>query len=272
MSHGEGSEGRISYASPTDPFWKRGIIRLIEIVTGQPEIERLYQALRRLDTFDAATFWGDALQALNVTLRYDPASLETIPKAGPLVIVANHPYGVLDGLSICHLASLMRSNFQILTNSVLCTDPLLDPYLLPVSFDETREASRINIDTKNRAMQTLQAGGAIVIFPGGGISTAKGWWGEVIDLDWKRFAAKLIQQAQATVVPIYFHGQNSRLFQIVSQFSLTLRLALLLHEVRRRMGTTLYINIRNPLPFESIAHLKNRQQLLDHLRQIVYFD
>lgn len=270
MSHVARAEGRISYASPTDPVWKRSLIRLIEIATGQPKLERMYQTLRQQDSFDAATFWGNSLQKLKVTLDYNTSCLETIPDTGPLVIVANHPFGVLDGLTICHLASRMRANFQILTNSVLCTDPLLDPYLLPVSFDETREATRINIETRHRALHTLKNGGAIVIFPGGGISTAQGWWGEVTDLEWKRFAAKLIQQARATVVPIYFHGQNSRLFQIVSQFSLTLRLSLLLHELNRRSGTSLKISIGSPIAFTDISHIKNRQALLDFLRMHVY--
>ncbi len=263
-------EPRISYAAPTDPYWKRAVIRLIERLTGQPRLEQMYRALRMGDSFTPASFWKDSLDSLAVSLDFDPTTFEQIPQSGPLVVIANHPFGVLDGLSICHLASRMRPNFQILTNSVLCQDPALDPYLLPVSFDETREAMRMNIDTKQRALQTLEAGGAIVIFPGGGISTAAGWGGEVTDLEWKRFAAKLIQLSHATVIPIFFHGQNSRLFQMVSQFSLTLRLSLLLYEVNRMMGSTLQLVIGEPLPFEALAHIKDRQALLDHLRTHVY--
>ncbi|MEM8488736.1 MAG: lysophospholipid acyltransferase family protein, partial [Bacteroidota bacterium] len=199
-----------------------------------------------------------------------PDAFSQIPKEGPLVVIANHPFGVLDGLTICHLASRMRANFQILTNSVLCQDPALDPYLLPVSFDETREAMHMNINTKQEALKTLNSGGAVVIFPGGGISTAVSWRGEVTDLEWKRFAAKLIQLSRATVIPIYFHGQNSRLFQFVSQFSLTLRLSLLLYEVNRMMGTTLQLEIGDPLPFAKLAPIKDRQALLDYLREHVY--
>lgn len=230
----------------------------------------MYQALRRQEPFEPAAFWGASLKRLNVTLDYDSACLEMIPKAGPVVIVANHPFGVLDGLSICHLAAQIRSNFQILTNRVLCTDPALEPYLLPIDFDETPAAIRTNIDTKNRALETLRGNGAVVVFPGGGISTARTWWGEVTDLEWKRFAARLVQQSNATVVPIFFHGQNSRLFQIVSQFSLTLRLSLLLHELKRRCGTSLKISIGEPLDKKAISHIKNRQALLDVLRKRVY--
>lgn len=263
-------EPRISYAAPTDPVWKRLVIRAIEICSGQPKLEQMYQQLRRQRPFVASKFWGQALESLGISLDFDHDKLSTASTAGPLIIIANHPFGVVDGLSICHLASSIRPHFQILVNSVLCQDPALDPYMLPVDFDETREAMRTNIATKHQAMETLEAGGAIVIFPGGGISTAQGWFGEVTDLEWKRFTAKLIQQTKATVLPMFFHGSNSRLFHMVSQFSLTLRLALLLWEVKRRMHSTIQITIGDPLPYATLAHLRDRQSLLDHLRAEVY--
>ncbi len=263
-------EPRISYAAPTDPVWKRAIIKAIEFATGQPRLERMYREIRNAQPFEPEHFWRRSLERLEVTLDYDKNQFAQIPSTGPLVVIANHPYGVLDGLSICHLASLLRPNFQILTNSVLCQDPALDPYLLPVDFDETRDAIRTNIETKNRAIETMKAGGAVVVFPGGGISTAQGAWGPITDLEWKRFTARLIQSAKATVVPLFFHGHNSRLFQIVSQFSLTLRLALVLWELKRRIGTSLKITVGPPLPYHTLEHLKDRQELIDHLRTHVY--
>ena len=143
-------------------------------------------------------------------------------------------------------------------------------FMLPVDFAETREAAKTNIETKRRAVETLNQDGAVVIFPGGGVSTSQGWFGPAKDLEWKRFTAKLVQTSRATVLPLFFHGQNSRLFQIVSQFSLTLRLALLLREVKNKMGLTIDVSIGNPIPFEALAHIKNRQELLNTLRDITY--
>ena len=102
------------------------------------------------------------------------------------------------------------------------------------------------------------------------MSTAQRWFGPALDLEWKRFTAKLVQMTRATVVPIFFHGQNSRLFQIVSQFSLTLRLALLLKEVKNKMGLTIDVTIGNPIPFSELEHIKDRQELLNRLRVITY--
>ena len=79
----------------------------------------------------------------------------------------------------------------------------------------------------------------MVIFPAGGVSTSPNGLGRADDLEWKRFTAKVIQMAEATVVPVFVHGQNSRLFQLISQVSQTLRYGMLLNEVRNKMGRDL---------------------------------
>jgi len=259
----------ISYADANDPLWKRITIHGIEKMTGKPELQRLYDEARSTPV-PIRHFWELALRLLDIRLHYDTSKIASIPQTGPLVIIANHPFGVVDGIGICYLAGKIRPHFRILTNSVLCQDAELNQFMLPIDFAETREAARINIETKRLAVETLQQDGAVVIFPGGGVSTSQSWFGPAEDLEWKRFTAKLVQTAQATVLPIYFHGQNSRLFQIVSQFSLTLRLALLLREVKNKMGLTIDVTIGNPIPFQAMAHLKNRQKLLDWLRETTY--
>lgn len=260
---------KLTYVSPTDPKLKAALIRSIERLTGQRKLQHLYHNL--LDQTDGgASFWEAALAQLQVTLDYDEAQFHKIPRTGPIIFIANHPYGLLDGLAICHLASRVRGQFKILINSVLCQEDQIAPYLLPIDFSETKEAIQTNINSKKLALTTLHQGGAIVIFPGGGISTAAGPFGQVTDLEWKLFAAKLIQMTKATVVPVFFHGHNSRLFQIVSQFSLTLRLSLIIHEVNKKMGDTLRLSIGNPIPYQQLAGIKKRQELTDHLRNVTY--
>ena len=109
-----------------------------------------------------------------------------------------------------------------------------------------------------------------MIFPAGGIATTKGPLGKATDPEWKLFAAKLIHMSKATVVPIYFHGQNSRIFQIVSQFSLTLRLSLIIHEVKNKIGKTIRVTIGNPIPYQELAQIKGRRQLTHYLREVTY--
>ena len=112
----------------------------------------------------------------------------------------------------------------------------------------------------------------MVVFPAGAISTAPDKLGlkPAVDGRWQPFVSQLIQRSEATVVPIWFGGQNSRLFQIASHVSLTLRLSLIFHEVKTRIGTSLPVVIGAPVPFASMAAIRNRQALADELRARVY--
>jgi putative hemolysin len=112
----------------------------------------------------------------------------------------------------------------------------------------------------------------VVVFPAGAISTTPDKFGSgpAVDGRWQPFVSQLIQRSKATVMPIWFGGQNSRLFQIASHVSLTLRLSLIFHEVETRIGTALPVAIGAPIPFASLASVKDRQELADELRARVY--
>lgn len=263
---------KLTYASPEDPLHKRVFIRSIETLTGQRKLARIYDnVLETVPAEESHAIWLRALHELHIHANYDQRQLYKVPQEGPVVLIANHPYGVLDGLIICHLASEIRRNFKILIHRALCMEPRVEQYLLPVDFSATAEAVRINIETKQHAIATLRAGNAVIIFPGGGISTTvRGPFGPAVDLEWKLFVTKLIQMTQATVVPVYFHGQNSRFFQLASQFSETLRLALIIHEVNRKRGETIHLNIGDPIPYDTLAGIRKRKELLRHLREKTY--
>lgn len=260
---------KLTYASPDDPLVKRVLIRSIETLTGQRHLERVYDQV--LAVQDQQEFWSTALRELRVAASYDQAQLAKAPSSGPVILIANHPYGVLDGLIICHLAAQIRPEFKILINSALCREPRMERYMLPIDFSETEAATQINIETKRRALETLQAGNAVIIFPAGGIATTvNGPFGHAVDLEWKLFVTKLIQMTAATVIPIYFHGQNSRIFQLASHLSLTLRLALIIHEVNRKRGATIRASIGDPIPYQALASIRKRKALLHHLREVTY--
>lgn len=257
----------ISYASPDDPAVKSALIRGIERLTGRRRLERLYQGTR--DAPDDA-FWSVALDQLEVSLDYDAAQLQTIPSRGPVVFVANHPFGVLDGLAFCHLVSSVRPDFKILINSVLCRDERLDAYFLPVNFQDTDAARATNFRTIKTALRMLASDGAIAMFPAGGIATAPKVVGDARDLEWKPFVAKLVQASEATVVPLYFHGQNSLLFQLVSKVSLTLRLSLIIREVMRKTGETMAVSIGESISYERLSHFDSRDALTAYLRDVTF--
>ncbi len=259
-----------SYATASDPPIKRGLIRLVEKATGQPKLKKMYVHNQRFPRADE-TFWQAAVRSLELDVQYDAHALAAVPKIGPVVFVANHPYGVLDGIVMAWLVSKVRSDFVVFTHIVLTRAPEAAPFILPVDFSGTGEARRINLASRAAAREHLNRGGAVVVFPAGAISTAPDKLGlkPAVDARWQPFVSQLIQRSKATVVPIWFGGQNSRAFQIASHLSLTLRLSLIFHEVRAHIGATLPVAIGTPIPFASLAEA-GRQELADDLRARVY--
>ncbi|BBE71647.1 lysophospholipid acyltransferase family protein [Oharaeibacter diazotrophicus] len=260
-----------SYADPTFPPLKRRLIRLIEKATGQPRLKRLYLA-HRAEQVAGESFFQSALRRLEIDVDIDPDALAAVPRQGPLVVVANHPYGVLDGLAIAWIVEKVRSDFLVLTNAVLLRAPEVRPYLLPVDFAGTPEALATNLATREAARRHLDAGGCVVVFPAGGISTAPDRLGRkrAVDAPWQPFVAQLIHRAKASVVPVFFAGQNSRLFQIASHVHAALRLSLIFKEVRDRIGTRLPVAIGEPIPFEELAAGGDRRALVEDLRARTY--
>ena len=256
-----------SYADPTSPILKRGLIRAVETASGRAKLRRLYLDHCARPPL-GESFWQAAVRCLSVDVQFDRAALERIPRQGPVVIVANHPYGVLDGIVIAWLTEQVRPDFKVLTHALLMRAPEARAHLLPVDFTGTAEAQRTNLESRMAARRHLEKGGCVVVFPAGGISTAPDRLGRrpAVDAPWQPFTAQLIQRAQATVVPIHFAGQNSRLFQIASHVSLTLRLSLIFREVKNRIGTVLPVLIGEPIPFAALSGLSDRHALTAAVR------
>ena len=260
-----------SYSDVSMPPVKRGIIRLVEVATGQRRLKRMYLAQRR-NPVSGESFWSAAVRSLALDVRYDAEILARVPKTGPLVIVANHPYGVLDGIVISWLVHKVRPDFLVLTNAVLMRAPELEDFVLPVDFAGTDEAMETNLRSRAAARRHLESGGCVVVFPSGAISTAPDRLGRqrAVDGPWQPFTSQLIQRSRATVVPICFEGQNSRLFQIASHMSPVLRLSLIFHEVRNRIGTLMRVAIGEPIGFSDLAPIRDRQSLADELKARTY--
>lgn len=258
---------RFSYSTATQPHVQRAFIRTVEFLGGQRRLKRLYDQ-RNSVLLPGETFFDAAVRLLALDICMDDNALRAIPKSGPLVFIANHPYGVLDGIVLTWLALKVRPDTKVLANGVLTTVPEARDYLLPVDFAGTKQATAINILSRRTAQARLNDGHAIGIFPGGGVSTSeRPLRGAALDLPWAPFLAKMIRSTRATVVPIHFSGQNSRLFQIASHLSVTLRLSLLFRETARRIGTRLDVRIGEPILFDDIADIRGRLELVADLRR-----
>ncbi len=187
-----------------------------------------------------------------------------------MVIVANHPFGIGDGIASLALAEQLGRPFRVMINNELLKVPEMAPYSLPVSFEETREALTQNMAMRHEALKLLKEGVTIIIFPAGGVATARRGFGRAEDLPWKMFPAKLIQSAKANVLPIYFEGQNGPLFHFASRISLTLRLSLLIREFKRLSGTSIRARVGPVIPYRDLAATSDRKLLLMRLYEAVF--
>src|SRR5687767_5908993 len=223
----------LSYAAPEDTRSKQAVIRLVERLSGQARVERIYRQVRA-SLRPEDDVWAQAMRGLDITVRHDPCRLADVPRQGPLVVVANHPFGVVDGLALCHLVAKIRQDFRVVAMSTLCRIPEVRAHVLPINFANTRDAVATSARSRAAARALLVAGGCLLIFPAGAVSTSRRPFGLAEDAPWHPFVGRLVQSSRAAVLPVRFEGQNSRLFQLVSQVSPTLRLSLLLREAVSR--------------------------------------
>ena len=242
---------RFTYASPELNGLGRGLVRLLEFATGQPRIRRLYEEHAKLAR-PHEWFWQDAIGALELDVRPDRDIREIIPASGPVVVIANHPFGVLDGIILCWLVAQARSDFQVMTHRVLHQAPEVRARILPVDFSGTEMALQNNLHSRRRARELLENGSALLVFPGGGVARAEGAFGRVVDLPWGTLTAKLALAAGAPVLPVYFHGQNSRIFHIASAIHQVLRYGMLFHEVRNKIGHRIDVSIGDVIAHERL--------------------
>lgn len=277
----------LSYANDSQPRLKRWVIRSIEGISGRDRYAALYGIWRDRIVPSGDRIFGRMLELIDVRVRHDRAWPPQPAPDAPLVIIANHPFGIGDGIAVLSLAEQLGRPFRVMINAELLKVAEIAPYSLPVDFSETKEALRNNLEVRHEALRLLREGVTIVIFPAGGVATAPKAFGRAEDLPWKIFAARMVQDAKASVVPLHFDGQCGRLFHIVSRhmdltadkrplprlignISLTLRTSLLIHEFARLSGKTLTARIGRVIPWSEMEPIRDRKALLAFLKDAVF--
>ncbi len=222
---------KLSYGNTFPNRWKAGTIRALEWATGKITLLRLIRRFERMGVPQGQAFWTQALDVMGIRIETPQDEIARIPATGPLVVVANHPHGLVDGIVLAALVGQRRPDYRILTRSLLTGVAEIAPYLIPVPFPHEPDALGKNLEMRRMSMEHLAEGGAIVVFPSGAVASARTPFGPAVEAEWNPFTAKMIQRSGASVVPVRFRGENSRLYQLASLTSPTLRQGLLLHEV-----------------------------------------
>lgn len=260
----------ISYAGSAQSRSGKAVIRTMETLTGRHQLLRMAKGYE--DELRAgADFFEVMAEKYRLQLDIVRGTLDNIPRTGPLVLIANHPYGILDGLIMGMVLAQTRGDFRILAHQVFRKADELNRVILPVNFDGTKDAIKQNLETRRTAIDYLGEGGAIGIFPGGTVSTAPRPFGRAMDPKWRTFTAKLVTKTNATVVPIYFDGANSRVFQVASHVHYTLRMALLINEFRRARKKSVRMVVGQPLNRDELnAYASDPRAMMDFLRESTY--
>ena len=227
---------KLSYANTfTNPF-QRNAIKTLELLTGKLRLLRKVRQFEKMGIPFGQPFWSQALDLLGIELLTSESEISRIPKKGPLVIVANHPHGLVDGMVLAELIGTVRTDYKILTRSLLTGVKQIDQFMIPVPFDHEENALQKSLEMRRFAMKHLENDGVLVLFPSGKVASSDTIFGSVVEGEWSPFTAKLIQKSNADVLPIFFPGSNSRMYQIANQISATLRQGLLIYEVVHAMN------------------------------------
>ncbi|MEM7724411.1 MAG: lysophospholipid acyltransferase family protein [Pseudomonadota bacterium] len=239
----------LTYANSFPNFWVRHTIKAIEWMTGKIKIIRRVSEFEKIADVTGPAFWPATMKVMGIEIRTPVHQLQRIPETGPVVFVANHPHGLVDGMVLADLIGRRRGDYKILTRALLTgLDESASGYMIPVPFPHEEDAQGKMLKMRDAAMAHLDNKGLIALFPSGSVAASKTMFGPAVEGEWNVFTAKMIRKSGATIVPCFFTGSNSRWYQIANRISPILRQGLLIHEVAYSFDKPQAPIIGNPIP------------------------
>ena len=259
---------RLSYAGTfTNPL-KVISIRAIEWVTAKVKLLQMIRSFEKSGAPVGVTFWSKAVAHMGIRIDTPPEEIARIPKTGAVVVVANHPHGLVDGMIMGELVSRVRPDFRILTRSLLTGIPEIEEFMIPVPFPHEENSRELGLQMRDLTMTHLAEGGVVILFPAGKVACSETWFGPAIEAEWNVFTHKMITKSGAVILPIHFTGQNSRAYQIANKLAATLRQGLLLYEIRRALFKPQRPHVGMPISADELEKWKgNPRGFLAWLRE-----
>lgn len=218
--------------------------RVLMMVLRINKLNRLYDEISHLEGMD---FIDALIDRLQLEYEVNEDELEQIPKEGAFITVSNHPFGGIDGMLLVKVLSKYRPDIKVMSNFVLNKIKPVSNYMLPVNPFERRKEAASSLHGVKLALEQLQSGGVLGIFPAGEVSSYNEDNYGISDREWQYPAMKMIKKARVPVVPVYFQGSNSRIFHILGLIHPTLRTVRLPAEVFNKKHKTIRIRIGSPV-------------------------
>lgn len=242
--------------------------KIIHKILGIESLIRQYHQLEKPS--DPAAFIDATLEYLNIRYTYNEQDLDRISSSGPTVVIANHPFGGIEGLIMARLLLAVRNDVKILANPFLKVFKELSPLMYYTNPDKNQQAYQDNIRATKNAYQWLKKGGVLAIFPAGNVShiTWNRW--KVRDREWSPSFVRMIRKTNANVVPLYFHGRNSRLFLASGLIHPKLRTIQLARELLNKRNTTIQVSIGKKISHRKIPFELNDQEITSYFRFRTY--
>ncbi len=248
---------------------KLGVPGLATLLMEVMKLNDINKVFSQNEHFAGLEFVDKILETIGVSIDFDEDDLKNIPKTGGFIAIANHPYGGVEGLALVKLLCTVRPEAKVMVNFILKKIPNLSEFFVAVNpFENVQHSS--SISGLKATFDLLQSGTPIGIFPAGEVSTFNLEAQEVTDRLWHPVVGKLISRSKVPVVPIYFHGNNGVLFNILSFIHPTLRTAKLPSEFLNKQGLKIKVRIGKPIKIEDISYKKDTNKLLDFLRARTY--
>lgn len=243
--------------------WLTPLVRGAEALLGVNALHRVYA---RAMTAPGETFFDRGLSALDRGYAVEAEEETRIPREGPLMVIANHPYGGLDGLILGSLLTRTRPDFKFLANELLRRIPELDRYVFPVEVFGTAAGARRNVTGLRASLQWLRQGGALGTFPAGVVSHFQWRRGRVADPLWHAHLASLIRRTGATVLPVWIEGRNSLPFQILGMVHPLMRTGLLVREMLKPRAEPVIVRVGHAIPARRLEGFASDRQMTEFLR------
>jgi len=211
-------------------------------------------------------FFALCLSTLNITIRLHGLAPDRIPRTGPLVAVANHPFGGLDGIILGALLAGARPDTKILGNYFLQQIPEIKELIIPVDPFDRQDSARKNMSPLRETLRWLRSGGALGAFPAGEVAHYDVRRRFITDPAWSLHIAALVRRTRATVLPVYFDGSNSSMFHALGLVHPRLRTVMLPRELMNKQSRTVSVHIGNPIPFTALEEFQSDHAMCRYLR------